>query len=1057
MVDTDDGLWCDSDSLWDSASLPPSADVSVFQLLEQDPADPVALPPDLLAMSLRMDATSQCSCASSVASPGTPGSPLRHVSSARRQSSFKLRESGAPLSSASLQRPSPAVRHHQPPPRRQGAQSAPKQVRLEGIGPGLQKAKRKLIFRAESASPLLPRLSLTPLYVPWVLNRADSESLPFDQRRALLASGGHARVSKPGEPSLPSAPMTPTSVASVAATTEEMGLIHAIRQDSARRSRGNTPRAPPGGTSSAARHWKEVDASRRRVEWELKRGEKEEQRRCWRLERELAEAERERELRRQRSMHRRRVRERWEAQQQSYLGGDARGREFTVHHNKARSRRRFAQWTVIVPAVCAAIRLDRYLSENRAKRMIHSLFIPLLQKRLRRRCVDKTQSAAVRAACATTQKLTAEELKPLRLFSPWPMPLIQQLCSLFELKVFNPGEYVCLEDDPCLWFAVVSTGRITACVRKTRWQRELLGDHFPSKSRLIQHGQVLWTRGEGTHLPADCLVSGGATWPFSLYCESDVTLWTLAPSRMRSLLPQLPEDCQHMFQKMVADAAARAEAVEVTPESFSQAFPFLSETDWDESDIEAMLQLLEPAVFYEGQQIFDEGEIGNGLWFVRSGAVTLKHRPYDLAPPVRGRLGAAVAALAPADGRPPRPSISVARRPSRRPSSRQQQPPAGLTPTSPIRSPRLSFASAAVLKAQSHRRVSSRPSEGGDDQSQQSQSQTETREADVSLGPGAGFGEYSMLWQEPRSRQVVAQCTTLLLHLPRDGALDMLYSDPDRLADMQEVVSEMRDQRLWRPPKAMLRSSPILSHLSDKELTVLHRAALPLVLPPGETMIVAGDVQHFVFFFLTGGIEKVEESGGRGFFGGMHQRAPGSLPDERVDAKGMFLGLKEAFLDKFRWPETVKTFTRCDIWCLPSNLVVNQLWSRLGEDMFQMVRRTAAEDLGVIAMPPQAGSAPYMLPDVPDFTQRQIILKRHRNARAQQEQQRQRLSNSPPPAAATPRRRQSDATQGGSKRQSLWSRRKSSMVLKAGTLLRTTHDGKVSVAKRRHGSKVRKP
>eukprot|EP01062_Namystynia_karyoxenos_P005481 TRINITY_DN11912_c0_g2_i2.p1 TRINITY_DN11912_c0_g2~~TRINITY_DN11912_c0_g2_i2.p1 ORF type:complete len:1185 (+),score=287.73 TRINITY_DN11912_c0_g2_i2:64-3618(+) len=951
------------------------------------------------------------------------------------------------------------------------------------VPPGSRRSRRKLpvAFRADSASPLLPCLALSPLYMPWAIGAG---AQPIDQKRALLRgspqrlreireyrSGRSTEAASRADRSLPasrqrtpaqSRPATrqhqqqevqagaqvptlwrpasppagpvgprspharpaadqplvwrsppivavvsgaPTSpVGSAAATSatdwhaqweevpppdaEEAELLRVLEGTRALRRRLDTPRqvSPKRKTSPGARLWMQQHAEAERAAHASRRQEREEQRRCWALERQLEEENRAAELRLRRERRRERreqARERFELLQSQSLSASSMDAGGASYLQDAAARRRVSQWRCIIPAARAMDILAQKWSEIKAWTLMRRLLVPLMRRRVLRRLADRARRVATASAMGSTDRLTVEDLRPLRPFRHWPVEALHQLCTKADLRVFEEGKYVCYEDDPCGWFGVVVSGEVIASCRITEWV-PAPEDPSIAKSRQKEHGTVIWTRGYGCCLPLMGLL-GPAFWPFSVNCETEVALWAITPHLLKQVIATLPEECQADFQALQALHSERQlEApVLIGADSLKGAFSCFAQTDWHWEELEDFLEYAKPAVFYDGQRIFEEGELGDGLWVVRHGAVALVARRYapELEMKDAQKPGSAAGPRGAAPSKAPGPDRLAAGAAQPiwdivRPSPAVERAGMQFTPrrTSGTPTPQRRTSGPASGRA---------PSPAGTRVPHDLVFDSEEEMFITTLGPGDGFGECSVLWAEPRTFSAVACGTVLLAHIPRDPAMEFVHGSPERLFAMQGVVNLERDEKLWRPPRNILRSSGILNHLPDKELAALLRACRPLVLAPGDLLVEAGEPVHWVFYFLCGGVEPFVEGAP------ISPLSPDGRSPDRDDSGGTFLGLKEAFVDSPKWPQSLKSVSKCDIWCLPAAYVLNMLWAHLGEQSFAAMRKAVHAELGVPCHPPPSGgSAPWMTAHIPGSLPRQTI-----EARRQ-----------PPPASAPARK-----------------------------------------------------
>lgn len=246
------------------------------------------------------------------------------------------------------------------------------------------------------------------------------------------------------------------------------------------------------------------------------------------------------------------------------------------------------------------------------------------------------------------------------------------------------------------------------------------------------------------------------------------------------------------------------------------------------------------------------------------------------------------------------------------------------------------------------------------------------------LGPGAALGEYSVLWPEQRSCSAVACGTVVAAALPREQAADFMMRSAARLEAMRATVSTLRDERLWKPHRRVFRSDPLLADLSERDLVTLSSAARPLVLPHGDELLFRGDPVVYAFFFLCGDLAADPGDPASPPRAGLRAPRKGA-PPQAVDPKDRLFGLREAFVDGYAWPHTLRTVGRCDVWCVAANMVLNLLWMRVGDAGFDAARRAAYAAGGAeYAAPTEKAARRWRQHELPPPTQRELIARRRR-------------------------------------------------------------------------------
>ena len=225
------------------------------------------------------------------------------------------------------------------------------------------------------------------------------------------------------------------------------------------------------------------------------------------------------------------------------------------------------------------------------------------------------------------------------------------------------------------------------------------------------------------------------------------------------------------------------------------------------------------------------------------------------------------------------------------------------------------------------------------------------------LQPGASFGEYSFLWPEPRMATCIPIGVVKVWVLTRSDFQELLLKFPDRSAPMREATSIHRQHRLLSlTKKGFGISHPWLSCLSDRDCSSLLRIAEPVTLCPGEEVVLKSSHVDYVFLILSGSVE--DESAHHSY---------------KIDSDKVYFGLNEALVDGYRWPRTLRSLGRTELWAFPAQILCNLLWSRLSDESFEEIRRESYLEIGQPFAPLHPGSRIHKADMPPPLPVRQLL------------------------------------------------------------------------------------
>ncbi|KAJ9454331.1 hypothetical protein DIPPA_55424 [Diplonema papillatum] len=578
-------------------------------------------------------------------------------------------------------------------------------------------------------------------------------------------------------------------------------------------------------------------------------------------------------------------------------------------------------WLQVVCTISPLFSLVEKREMRHATSRLRMLWLPIYLRWRHRKTQSRRRQALLETRKEALVRPSADRLQALEFFDGWQSFMLQQVSNKLDPIVFEAGEYVCMEGDWGQQMYVLGSGTVDVYIRNAKNQAN------NRKSRSIRECLKVATITSGARsyfgeFSVLCNEPRSAT----IHAPEDCVLWVLHKAEVQSLMDSLrPKTRTVLLQK--ADQRRAQNMYKLCP----MKAPALAATCplfalWSQDKLATLCTRFEPALVRAGARIIEEGTHGDALFYLVSGTVQVKKKKTDsqdsddeptwgpsVGRPVLRKSKSSAFAGRPSSPKSPRLSRSVVKpsvshngrssflasapdvsshRDEKDTKDKQHEPKELILvagkPGSPVVSPEK-----AEGEMQSPR----------SDEEAEAELETTVR----TLGAGAVFGEISLIFPEDRSASVVAQTSCELWKLDRRHLSADLWENPSLFIDVKQKANLMRGAWLPRCPASFWRKAPLLSTLPLRQSFFRNLVAVmtPLVVDATGPITLSGKPRSNCMCIMSGKFKEAKS-------GEMHEGP-------------VVLGVPEILTRQPFHTTTLKAETRCEIWILPTDVLLEQL------------------------------------------------------------------------------------------------------------------------------------